>query len=74
MSTKENYVEAKDEPQHKVVLENDYVRIIRVQFPPKAVTQWHRHSEDSFYIHLETMTLCNEVVGKEPKVLVAIFL
>eukprot|EP00051_Salpingoeca_urceolata_P028103 m.485011 g.485011 ORF g.485011 m.485011 type:complete len:206 (-) comp23631_c0_seq1:9-626(-) len=59
------FCEACDEPAHKTVLLNDTVRIIRVQFPPKHVTLFHRHQLDSFYIHLKTAHLRNDVVGKD---------
>lgn len=31
-----DFVEACEEPRHKTTLLNDYVRILRVRFPPKV--------------------------------------
>ena len=38
-----NAVAVEQEPQHKVVFKNDYVRIIDAQLPPGYVTLNHRH-------------------------------
>ena len=45
-------VEVGDEPRHRVVLENDYVRVIEVQFVENDETLIHTHSVDSLYFFL----------------------
>eukprot|EP00041_Stephanoeca_diplocostata_P029502 m.872544 g.872544 ORF g.872544 m.872544 type:complete len:221 (+) comp23571_c0_seq10:101-763(+) len=67
MATPESFVEARDEPSHHVIFENEYIRAIRVLIKHGAnPTLWHRHNLDSFYIHLENAQLLNACVGKDP--------
>jgi hypothetical protein len=42
-----NAVAVEQEPQHKVVFKNDYVRIIDAQLPPGYATLNHRHDMDN---------------------------
>lgn len=44
------YVEVYDEPLHKTVLENDHVRVIKVDCPAETDTMYHRHSQNSFFL------------------------
>jgi putative dehydrogenase len=68
----ESIVEVGSEPRHSVVLKNEYVRVLRVSFPPNDTTQAHRHSEDSIYIFLveadggERLSVVNHVQGMAP--------
>lgn len=50
--TMEDIVEVGMEPRHRVVLHNEYIRALRVSFPPNDTTLAHRHSEDSLYFFL----------------------
>lgn len=45
----EEIMEVGEEPRHKIVISNDYVRALRVSFPPNDTTFAHRHAEDSIY-------------------------
>lgn len=66
--TKEEILEVGDEPRHHVVLSNDYVRAIRVSFPPNDSTLAHRHAEDSLYFFLVQggVQVVNHVQGSDP--------
>jgi len=61
-------VEVADEPRHRVVLSNEYVRAIRVSFPPGDTTLAHRHAEDSLYFFLVEggFDFVNHVRGCDP--------
>lgn len=66
--TVEEILEVGEEPRHKVVLSNDYVRAIRVSFPPNDTTLAHRHAEDSLYFFLVEggLDVVNHVKGNDP--------
>jgi len=54
------------EPSHHLVLENEYVRVFRVEIAPHASTLLHRHSYDYFFVTIGDSHISNEVVGKPP--------
>jgi len=64
----EEIVEVGSEPRHKIVLSNEYVRALRVSFPPKDTTLAHRHAKDSLYFFLvdNGLDVINHVKGTEP--------
>jgi L-threonate 2-dehydrogenase len=64
----ESIWEVGDEPRHKIVISNDYVRALRVSFPPKDTTFAHRHEEDSIYFFLVEggLDVVNHVQGSAP--------
>ena len=64
----EEIVEVGSEPRHKVVLANEYVRALRVSFPPNDTTLAHRHAEDSLYFFLVEggLDVVNHVQGALP--------
>jgi len=66
--TQEEILEVGSEPRHHVVLSNDYVRAIRVSFPPNDTTMAHRHAEDSLYFFLVKggLNVVNHIQGNEP--------
>lgn len=66
--TLEKIVEVGDEPRHKVVLNNEYVRALRVSFPPNDTTWAHKHAEDSLYFFLVEgkLDVVNHVQGSDP--------
>jgi hypothetical protein len=37
---------ARDEPRHHLLLQNEFVRIVRVVIPPGKTTMWHEHNFD----------------------------
>lgn len=64
----EKISEVGDEPRHKVVLSNEFVRALRVSFPPNDTTWAHRHAEDSLYFFLVEggLNVVNHVQGADP--------
>lgn len=66
--TKEEIVEVGSEPRHQIVVSNEYVRALRVSFPPNDTTLAHRHAEDSLYFFLVegTLNIVNHVQGSDP--------
>ncbi|CAM9217391.1 unnamed protein product [Scytosiphon promiscuus] len=62
----EEYVEVYDEPMHPTVLENEFVRVLKVNCPSHQDTMLHRHSQDSFFLFFRNAKIRNEVVGKDP--------
>lgn len=57
-------VEITAEPSHRMVLQNDFVRVFHVEIPPHAVTLLHRHRHDYFIVSLADSNLSNEIPGK----------
>lgn len=62
----EQIVEVGNEPRHQVVLQNEYVRALRVSFPPHDTTLAHRHAKDSLYFFLVEggLSVVNHVQGR----------
>jgi hypothetical protein len=52
------------EPYHKVVFENQYVRIIDVQIPPAVTTQYHIHDVPSVIVYLTKSTNASQSWGE----------
>ena len=67
--TYEEIVEVAMEPRHHLVLSNEYVRALRVSFPPNDTTLAHRHAEDSLYFFLVQggLEVVNHVQGAAPQ-------
>ncbi len=59
-------VEITAEPSHHLALDNDYVRVFKVEVAPHASTLMHRHRHDYVYVTLGDAHLSNEVEGKPP--------
>jgi quercetin dioxygenase-like cupin family protein len=59
-------VEITSEPDHHLALENQYVRVFKVEVPPHAVTLMHRHRHDYIFVTLGPTVVENEVAGKPP--------
>jgi quercetin dioxygenase-like cupin family protein len=59
-------VEITAEPSHHLALENEYVRVFKVEVPAHAATLMHRHRHDYVYVTLGDAHLSNEVEGKPP--------
>ncbi len=59
-------IDVSAEPSHHVVLENDYVRVLKVEIAPQTATLLHRHSHDYVYVALGDSHFSNEVEGKPP--------
>lgn len=59
-------VEITNEAHHHQVLENDFVRVFKVEVGPHDATLMHRHRHDYLYISLGPAAVSNEVEGKSP--------
>src|SRR6478609_5497222 len=59
-------VEITNEGHHHQVLQNDFVRVFKVEVGPKDATLMHRHRHDYLYISLGPADVSNEVEGKSP--------
>ena len=57
-------VEITAEPEHHLVLENEFVRVFKVEVPPGAVTLLHRHRHDYVFVTLGNAHVSNQVEGK----------
>ncbi len=59
-------VEITSEPSHHFALENEYIRVFKVEVAPHASTLMHRHRHDYIYVTLGDAHVSNEVEGKPP--------
>jgi quercetin dioxygenase-like cupin family protein len=57
-------VEITAEPGHHLALENEYVRVFKVEVGPSASTLLHHHSHDYIYVTLGISQVENDVAGK----------
>jgi quercetin dioxygenase-like cupin family protein len=58
-------VPVEQEPHHRIVFENQYVRVLDVVVPPGAMTLFHKHSLDNVSVQLSDTTLNNQALGEE---------
>ena len=59
-------VEITAEPSHHLALENEYVRVFKVEVPPNTATLMHHHRHDYVAVMIGDSHLSNEVEGKPP--------
>ena len=59
-------VEITNEAHHHLALENEYVRVFKVEVAPHDATLMHRHRHDYLFVTLGDSQLTNEVEGKAP--------
>jgi quercetin dioxygenase-like cupin family protein len=59
-------VEITSEPSHHLAVENEYLRVFKVEVAPRASTLMHRHRHDYVYVTLGDAHVSNEVEGKPP--------
>ncbi len=57
------------EPHHHLVLQNQYVRVFKVEVAPQEQILVHRHRYDYVFVTLGASEIENAVVGKAPAVL-----
>lgn len=57
-------VPVREEPHHKPVLENDYVRLLDVHIKPGDTTLYHVHAAPSVMVQITTSTIGMQVMGK----------
>jgi beta-alanine degradation protein BauB len=58
-------VPVEQEPHHKIVYQNQYVRMLDVQVNPGESTLFHTHSHDNVAVRLSDATMQNQNYGKE---------
>lgn len=59
-------VEITAEPSHHLALENQYVRVFKVEVGPHEATLMHRHRRDYIFVTLGLSQVENEVAGRPP--------
>lgn len=59
-------VEITAEPSHHLAVENEYVRVFKVEVAPHTATLMHRHHHDYVYVTIGDAHISNEVEGKPP--------
>jgi quercetin dioxygenase-like cupin family protein len=59
-------VEITAEPSHHLALENEYVRVFKVEVAPHSATLMHRHRHDYVFVTIGDADISNEVEGKPP--------
>jgi quercetin dioxygenase-like cupin family protein len=59
-------VEITSEPSHHLALENEHIRVFKVEVAPHAATLMHRHRHDYLFVTLGDSRVSNEVEGKAP--------
>jgi hypothetical protein len=59
-------VEITSEPMHHQILQNNDVRVFKVEIPAHGATQLHRHRHDYFFVALAPAAISSEVPGKSP--------
>jgi quercetin dioxygenase-like cupin family protein len=57
-------VQITSEPSHHLVLENEYIRVFKVEVAPHASTLMHRHRHDYVFVTLGDAHVSNESEGK----------
>lgn len=60
-------VPVREEPRHKMALENDYMRLLDVRIQPGDTSLFHVHQIPSFFIPLSTTAIGSEVKGQGPR-------
>ena len=55
-----------NEPSHHLALENEYVRVFKVEVAPRAATLMHRHDNDYVFVTLGDSQVSNERQGEKP--------
>lgn len=59
-------VDMSSEPSHHLALENEYVRVFKVEVAPKASTLMHWHGHDYVFVTLGASQVSNAVINKAP--------
>src|SRR6202047_695146 len=61
-----NEVEITSEPSHHFALENEFIRVFKVEVAPHESTLMHRHRHDYVFVTIGASEVSNEVEGKPP--------
>ncbi len=67
MADDDRVVPAHEEPRHVPKLTNDWVRVIDVEIPEGERALFHAHALDYPYLMVTSVTLRNQLYGKEQK-------
>src|SRR5437762_8745721 len=54
------------EPSHHLALQNEYVRVFKVEVAPHSSTLLHQHDRDYIFVTLGASSVENDVLGKPP--------
>ena len=65
--TEQSFVEVHDEPRHRFRYRNDFAYLYDVLIPPGDITLYHRHTEDTLYVAIGDVHVCNQALGAEPQ-------
>ncbi len=57
-------VQVRNEPRHKNVLENKYIRLLDVWIKPGDTSLLHIHSTPSLFLHFTNTDVCVQIKGK----------
>ena len=57
-------VQVSEEPRHKNVLENKYIRLLDVWMQPGDTSMLHIHSTPSLFLHFTNTAVCVQIKGK----------
>lgn len=57
----------REEPRHKLALQNEYIRLLDVRIQPGDTSLFHVHQVPSFFIPLSTTMIGAEVQGQSPR-------
>lgn len=63
----EDWVPVQQEPQHRLVFENDRARILDVNLPPGYVSLYHRHVMDLLYVTISGSKAWAEPLGGQKR-------
>src|SRR5262249_33278564 len=58
-------VPVEQEPHHKLVFENQYIKVLRVAVKPGETTLFHTHSLDNVAVVLSNASMRNQFAGKD---------
>ncbi len=57
-------VPVRNEPNHKNVLENKYIRLLDVRIKPGDTSLFHIHATPSLFLHFTNTAVCVQIKGK----------
>jgi hypothetical protein len=58
-------VQVSEEPMHRNVFQNKYIRLLDVWLRPGDTTQYHVHSTPSLFVYLSNNTISTQIKGEE---------
>jgi quercetin dioxygenase-like cupin family protein len=61
--TSSRAIQVEQEPHHRVLLENQYVRVLDVQIPPQDTLLFHTHSHDNLSVRISGGLVQNQMQG-----------